>query len=61
MANIEDIEMQIEDLDIDNEKNEELILEGNVEEDVNRFEFCLVGKFLTKKKHKCSSHEIKNC
>lgn len=48
MANVEDIEMQLKDLDIDNEENEELILEGDVE-DVNRFELCLVEKFLTEK------------
>lgn len=41
MANIRDIEMQMEDLDIENEENEELIIDEGVEENVNRFELCL--------------------
>lgn len=37
------------DLDIDNEENEELVFEEGVEDEVNRFELCLVGRFLTEK------------
>lgn len=34
---------------IENEENEELIFEGDVEEEVNKYELCLVGRFLTEK------------
>lgn len=36
-------------LDIDDEENESFVLDGDFEEDVNRFELCLVGRFLTEK------------
>lgn len=49
MTTSDDVIMQLADLDIDNEENEELVLEGGVEEEVNRFELCLVGRFLTEK------------
>lgn len=49
MDKSKDIVMQMADLDIDNEENEELILDEGVEEDVNKFELCLVGRFLTEK------------
>lgn len=45
----DDIIMQMADLDVDNEENEELVLEDGVEEDANKFELCLVGRFLTEK------------
>lgn len=41
--------MQLADLDIPTEENEELTFEEGVEEEVNRFELCLVGRFLTEK------------
>lgn len=37
------------DLDISSEENEKLVLEVECEEADNRFELCLVGKFLTEK------------
>lgn len=43
--------MQMAELDIDNEKNEKLILDEGVEEGMNKFELCLVGSFLIEKKH----------
>ncbi|XP_074378502.1 uncharacterized protein LOC141720045 [Apium graveolens] len=46
---MEDIEMQMEEMDITNEKNEELSLDEGVEEDINKFDLCLVGQFLTEK------------
>ncbi|WOH12015.1 hypothetical protein DCAR_0831512 [Daucus carota subsp. sativus] len=45
----DDIIMQMADLDVDKEENEELVLEDGVEEDANKFELCLVGRFLTEK------------
>lgn len=44
-----DIEMQMADLDISNEENEELAFDDGVEEEINRFELCMVGRFLTEK------------
>lgn len=41
--------MQMAELDIDKEENEELILDDGVEEEINRFNLCLVGRFLTEK------------
>lgn len=43
--------MQLVDLNIENEENENLVLEEGVEgeAEVNRFELCLVGQFLTEK------------
>lgn len=49
MAIADDVTMQLADLDIDNEDNEELIFDEGVEEQVNRFELCLVRRFLTEK------------
>lgn len=34
---------------IDNEENDELVIDAGVEEEINRFELCLVGRFLTEK------------
>lgn len=49
MANMDDIEMHMAELDIENEENEELVFDEGVEEECNRFELCLVGRFLTEK------------
>ncbi|KAL8105033.1 hypothetical protein AgCh_028992 [Apium graveolens] len=49
MANSENLEALMSYLDISNEEEEELILEIDVEEAINRFELCLVGRFLTEK------------
>ncbi|XP_074334031.1 uncharacterized protein LOC141671643 [Apium graveolens] len=46
---MEDIEIQMEVLDIENEENEELTFEEDVEEECNRCELCIVGRFLTEK------------
>lgn len=49
MARHEDIEMQLAELDIDGEENEQLVVEEGVDETVNKFELCLIGRFLTEK------------
>lgn len=41
--------MQLAELDIENEENEELVFDERVEEEVNLFELCLVGRFLSEK------------
>lgn len=50
MPRYQDIEMQLGDLDIDKEDNESFVFEEDVEEVTNKYEFCLVGRFLTEKK-----------
>lgn len=49
MARYRDIDDQMANLDIDEEENESFVFEGNVEEETNRYEYCLVGRFLTEK------------
>lgn len=41
--------MQLAELNIENEENEELVFDEGVEEEVNRFDLCLVGRFLSEK------------
>lgn len=48
MANTEEIDRQMASLDIADEENEELVFDENVEE-VNKYELCLVGRFLSEK------------
>lgn len=40
--------MQMANLNIE-EENESFVFDADVEEDTNRYELCLVGRFLTKK------------
>lgn len=49
MASVNDIEMRLAEMDIENEENEELEFEEEVEEEINRFELCLLGRSLTEK------------
>lgn len=49
MARYRDIGDQMADLDIENEENESFVFEGDVEEEGNRYDLCLVGRFLTEK------------
>lgn len=44
-----DINQHMEGLGIDDEENESFVLEDDIEEDVNRYELCLVGRLLTEK------------
>lgn len=44
-----DLDVQMEDLTIEAEENEELCLDDELIEESNKFELCLVGKFLTEK------------
>lgn len=45
----DNIDQRIAGLRLDDEENESFVLEGDIEEDVNRFELCLVGRLLTEK------------
>lgn len=49
MASIEEINDRMSELDIDTEENEELCFDVGGEEESNKFDLCLVGRFLTEK------------
>lgn len=49
MANVEGINNRMAGVSIEDEENEEIIFGEEVEEDLNKFELCLVGCFLTEK------------
>lgn len=49
MATVEDIDVQMAEMDIEAEENEELCFDEEVEETSNKFELCLIGRFLTEK------------
>lgn len=49
MAKYQDVHVQMENLGIDDEENEAFVFEEGVEEESNKYELCLVGRFLTEK------------
>ena len=49
MAEEEDINHRMASLGIEEEENDVFVLEGDIDEDVNRYELCLVGRLLTEK------------
>lgn len=49
MARYNNIGEQLADLSVEDEENENLVFEGDVEEEVNKYDPCLVGRFLTEK------------
>lgn len=49
MATAEDIDVRMAEMDIDAEENEELCFDEEIEKVSNKFDMCLVGRFLTEK------------
>lgn len=49
MARYQDLDDQLADLNIEEEENEDFIFDEGMEEQLNRYELCLVGRFLTEK------------
>ncbi|KAL8135007.1 uncharacterized protein LOC141714874 [Apium graveolens] len=49
MTRYKNLDDQLADLNIEEEENEDFIFEDGVEEQVNRYELCLIGRFLTEK------------
>lgn len=45
----QDIDQQMAELEIDKEENEGFVLEGDIEENINKYDMCLVGRLLTEK------------
>lgn len=41
--------MQLADLNIEREENEDFVFEGDVQEEINKYELCRMGRFLTEK------------
>lgn len=49
MARYQNINDQMASLNVEDEENEDLIFEGDIEEEVEKYELCLIGRFLTEK------------
>lgn len=49
MAREEDIDQRLANLGIEDEENDVFILDGDIDEEVNKYELCLVGRLLTEK------------
>lgn len=49
MARYQELDDQLADLNIEEEENEDFSFEGEVEEQINKYDLCLVGRFLTEK------------
>lgn len=49
MARYLGIDGHMVDLDIEDEENEKFIFKGNVGEEINKYDFCLVRHFFSKK------------
>ena len=49
MARYQNISEQLENLNVEDEENEDLVFEGDIVEENNKYELCLVGRFLTEK------------
>lgn len=49
MAKVEELRDQLASMGIDDEENEKLIFGEEVEEVTNKFDLCLVGRFLSVK------------
>lgn len=49
MTQYQNINKQLASLNVEDEENEDLIFEVNIEKEVNKYELCLVGRFLTEK------------
>lgn len=45
----QDVDVQLSAFDIEDEENEDFVFEGEVEEETNKYELCLIDRFLTKK------------
>lgn len=49
MARLEEINERMSGMNIDDEENEQIIFDEGIEEDSNKFELCLMRRFLTEK------------
>lgn len=49
MSRYQDMSVRMSSLEIDEEKNVVFVIEGDVDEESNKYELCVVGRFLTEK------------
>lgn len=49
LVQMENLDTLMTEMNISNEENEEIVFDEEIEENNNRFELCLVGKFMTEK------------
>lgn len=49
MATYQNIEEQMENLNVDEDENEDLLFEGDIEDEIGKYDLCLVRRFLTEK------------
>lgn len=49
MARYQNISEQLADLSVEEAENEDLVFDEDVEEAINKYDLCLVGRFLTEK------------
>lgn len=49
MSRYNDLSDQLSGLDIEEEENDAFVFEGEVDEEVNKYELCVVGRFLTER------------
>ncbi|KAL8156424.1 hypothetical protein AgCh_001495 [Apium graveolens] len=49
MAEMSSINERLAEITIDDEENEEIVFDVGIEDEVDKFELCLVGRFLTEK------------
>lgn len=59
MARYRNIEDQFANLNVEDEENEDLTFEGDIEEEVNKYELCLIGRFLTEKNINTRTMKVK--
>lgn len=59
MARMEEINNRIANMGIDDEENEELFFGEDVEEESNKFDLCLVGRFLTEEMNNVRAMKLK--
>ncbi|KAL8120097.1 hypothetical protein AgCh_017282 [Apium graveolens] len=49
MARYQNLDEQMKNLNMDEEENENMVLSGDIEEEIYKYDLCLVGRFLTEK------------
>lgn len=59
MARYRDLDEQMASLNVDEEENEDLIFEDDVIEEIDKYELCLVGRFLTEKNINTRAMKVK--
>lgn len=59
MAKYRNIDEQMANLNVEDEENEDLVFEGDIEEEINKFELCLIGRFLWEKSINTRTMKVK--